>query len=913
MEKDAVRREDILQKIAATDLQIQEREAAHKQLRESEERYRNFIDNIDESCYEVDLRGIFTFVNNRLAQRLNMSKEAILGRPMNFRLVPEDKEKVQRIYNECFRTGTPVKNLIYRYRPDADSEEIRLSENTGYLIRNADGKPVGFRSITRDVTDRERHIQELQRYKDFVENAGEACFEVDLTGRYVSFNDALCRLADRSREEMLQADSREFLTPEMSEKLFKMYNHIYRTGEPAPRLAYDIITKTGQIRHVEASVSLMRDEEGKPIGFRGISRDVTEKKKKQAQLARYKNFVENVHDACIENDLTGHLTFLNESFCRMTGYDRQDVDHLDWRATVVPEDLKAVEGAYEKARKLGETIHGLIYRLLRKDGVSRVIEVTVQAIQDRDGKPVGFRSISRDVTDREKRKEDLERYHDFIENVEDSIFEMDLEGRVTFFNEAMCRNTEYSADELLHFNRRKWYVSEDHAKKSTKTYLNIVRTGVTLKGYQGMVRTKSGKILHSDLTISLIRDAAGHPIGFRCISRDVTERKHLEEAQGQLAIRLAQAEKLESIGTLAGGIAHDFNNLLMGIQGYVSLILMDKESHDPHYPMLKAMEDQVKSGADLTRQLLGYARGGRYVITATDLNDLIGKTISVFARTKKEIQVHERYTPDLWTVQVDQGQIGQVLLNLFINAWQAMPGGGSLHLETSNVFLDDDDVKAFDGLSGPYVKISVTDTGMGMDQKTRQRIFEPFFTTKEMGRGAGLGLASAYGIIRGHRGLITVYSELGRGTTFNIYLPADNAETVKTATPLTAESPPQGIILIVDDEKAVRDVTGSLLERRGYEVMCAQSGEEALALYRDKQEMIALVIMDMIMPEMGGGEAIDRLREINPDIKVILSSGYSLNDEAKHILEKGGARDFIQKPFQVDELVKKMEALRKEA
>jgi signal transduction histidine kinase len=225
---------------------------------------------------------------------------------------------------------------------------------------------------------------------------------------------------------------------------------------------------------------------------------------------------------------------------------------------------------------------------------------------------------------------------------------------------------------------------------------------------------------------------------------------------------------MESLGTLAGGIAHDFNNLLMGIQGRTSLMVMDKDYSHPDFEHLKGIEDYVKSAADLTRQLLGFARGGKYEVKPTDINEMIKKSSSMFGRTKKEIKIHEKYQKDVWTVEVDQGQIEQVLMNLYVNAWQAMPGGGELYIETENVTLNEDYVKPYQVEQGNYVKISITDTGVGMDEATRQRIFEPFFTTKEMGRGTGLGLASVYGIIKNHGGFINVYSEKGEGTTFNI-------------------------------------------------------------------------------------------------------------------------------------------------
>ena len=249
------------------------------------------------------------------------------------------------------------------------------------------------------------------------------------------------------------------------------------------------------------------------------------------------------------------------------------------------------------------------------------------------------------------------------------------------------------------------------------------------------------------------------------IYEDITEQKKLE---GQLI----QAQKMEAVGTLAGGIAHDFNNLLMAIQGNVSLMLMDLPSHHPDRERLQHIEGCIRSGADLTKQLLGFARKGKYQVRPTDLNDLIDKASALFGRTQKGIMIHKKLAEGVRTVEVDRGQIEQVLLNLLVNAWQAMPQGGDLYLETQNVFLDEHYVQPFEVKLGNYVKTSVTDTGIGMDEETKQRIFEPFFTTKERGRGTGLGLATVYGIIKGHEGFITVYSEPGRGTTFNFYIPA---------------------------------------------------------------------------------------------------------------------------------------------
>jgi nitrogen-specific signal transduction histidine kinase/CheY-like chemotaxis protein len=382
---------------------------------------------------------------------------------------------------------------------------------------------------------------------------------------------------------------------------------------------------------------------------------------------------------------------------------------------------------------------------------------------------------------------------------------------------------------------------------------------------------------------------------------DLTERQ-------RLAGQLLQAQKMEAIGTLAGGLAHDFNNLLMGIQGVSSLLMLDLDPADPRQERLKMIEEQVKSGANLTRQLLGFARGGRYEVKPTDFRELIDKTAIIFGRTHKEIEIHRRDAPDLWTVETDQGQMEQVLLNLYMNAWQAMPAGGSLFLETQNVQLGERDLLPEGGQPGRYVKISVTDTGMGMDERTRQRIFDPFFTTKTSGgRGSGLGLAMVYGIVQGHRGRIGVYSEPGHGTTFTIYLPASGkALSDERPAPATEQIVAgQGTILVVDDEAIVLTMSREMLEHLGYRVYPAGGGQEALAIFLEKRGEIDLVILDMIMAGISGGETFDRLREIDPTVRVLLSSGYSINGQAQKILDRG-CLGFLQKPFTLEFLSRRV-------
>lgn len=341
----------------------------------------------------------------------------------------------------------------------------------------------------------------------------------------------------------------------------------------------------------------------------------------------------------------------------------------------------------------------------------------------------------------------------------------------------------------------------------------------------------------------------------------------------------------------------------MGIQGHASLMLLEMDPSHPHRERLRSIEEQIRSGASPTRQLLSVASGGEYEVRPADLNAIIEKTISMFARARKEVTIFKKFEPDLWTVEVDQGQIEQVLLNLFVNAWQAMPKEGELYLVTQNMLLDDDFVMPYQLKSGRYVRVSVTDTGIGMDERTKVRIFEPFFTTKEVGRGTGLGLASAYGIIKSHGGFIDVSSEKDQGTTFRIYLAASVKAAQKDDIQSVGLKRGQGAILIVDDEKMNIAVTAEMLEVLGYRVISATSGQEAIYRYNEMKDEICVVILDMVMPGMGGGETFDTLKDMNPDIKVVLASGYSLDGQAKSIMSRG-CRAFIQKPFSINNLPK---------
>ncbi len=388
------------------------------------------------------------------------------------------------------------------------------------------------------------------------------------------------------------------------------------------------------------------------------------------------------------------------------------------------------------------------------------------------------------------------------------------------------------------------------------------------------------------------------------------ERKRAEEEKKEMQTRLLRAQKMEAVGTLAGGIAHNFNNILAVLQGNAQLISMDLDPTNPHYELAKEIEKQTKIGASLTRQLLGFAQGDVYEVGPINLNELVKETSTTFGRTKKEITIHLKLQEDLPFVKSDIGQIEQVLINLYINAGHAMPSGGNLCLETRTIGHEGVQNTPFRMKPGNYVLLSVTDTGVGIDKETQERIFEPFFTTRQIGQGTGLGLATVYGIIKAHKGYIEVESEKGRGTTFKLYFPASPASEKEVANPVKVpEEVIKGTetILLVDDEEPVLRVGAKVLNKLGYTVLEAKSGHEAVEIYKSNKNKIALVILDMIMPGMGGGKVYDLLKAINPEAKVLLCSGYSIDGQAKEILDRG-CNGFLQKPFDVKNLSGKIRA-----
>ena len=723
---------------------------------------------------------------------------------------------------------------------------------------------------------------------------------------------------DLLREELAFSSGKRFDGPEV-------FFEYARNGNLKEREC-TYIRKDGTRLTVILSVNELLDSDGTANGFLCIASDISEIKRSEEALResekKYRMLVNNLPNIVCRAYMDSSIEFFDDKIEVLTGYAKEEFIQggLKWYDIVLEEDLPYVKEKFMEALAADKS-YIRQYRIKTKNGKVIWIEDGAQVVCNEKGEVEFITGAFLDITERKKAEEALRKSEDkhrsILEAMEEGYFELDISGNMAFFNRAVCDMVGSSPGELLGSNYKS-FLDVKTADRLFRFFNRVYQTGEHATETDYEITRKDGSKRIFELSVYPLKDHEGSFIGFRGISRDITERMIAENDRNRLEDQLHQAQKLESIGTLAGGVAHDFNNILMALQGNATLVQLRTEKEHPNQKHLENIMALIKTGSDITRRILGFAKGTRYDIEASDLNDIVKNSTNMFARTKKEITIHEKYEKGLWTVDVDRGQIAQVLLNLYVNASDAMPEGGNLYIETRNIILSKQLKTAYEALQDSYVRVTITDTGTGMDEATKQRIFEPFFSTKERGSGTGLGLSSVYGIIKRQGGFIHVSSEKRKGTTFELYFPVSGGKlSLLQAENSITDALLKGseTILLVDDESIILDVGGEVLKALGYNVIPAKSGKEAIEILvramdvsgpgKEKALIPDLVILDMIMPEMGGAETFDAIKTINPDIKVLLASGYSIDGKATRILANG-CNGFIQKPFNIQQISRKI-------
>ncbi|MBI3005128.1 MAG: PAS domain S-box protein [Ignavibacteriales bacterium] len=503
------------------------------------------------------------------------------------------------------------------------------------------------------------------------------------------------------------------------------------------------------------------------------------------------------------------------------------------------------------------------------------------------------------LIDRLKKSE--ERYMDLFEHSPDMYHIVNREGIIVSCNLTEADRLGYRKDEIVGQHLIKLYTKEYH-EEVRRLLKEIFDTGREVKGLEEHMLTSSGQLIDVSVNTSIIYDEAKKPILMRAVARDITEKKKLEE-------KILHAQRIDSIGNLAGGVAHDFNNILTSILGSTAIMKRKMKPQEHWYRLVDIIDTAAKRGASLTRQLLTFARKGNVQFRPMVINDIIEETLNLFERSiDKTIDVKKTITADLCLINGDEGQIQQALLNILINARDSMPDGGIIAVQAERINFSDQPTAFTEARVGEYVAVSVADTGLGMPKEVQNRIFEPFFTTKDQGKGTGLGLSVVYGVINSHNGFITVQSEPGVGSQFTLYFPLlEESETLRRSLREPKLLLGRESVLVVDDEKDVGEIIGGMLAQLGYKVTIVDSGKKALALYR-KKKRFDVVVLDMNMPMMGGKETFLKLKEIDPNANILLSTGYS-NQSVESSQISHAVDGFLQKPYQLEELSKTMREL----
>jgi len=653
--------------------------------------------------------------------------------------------------------------------------------------------------------------------------------------------------------------------------------------------------KDGSYKWFSWSVTLSHPQQV----FYAAGRDITEQKRTQERVVRLASAMENNKEMISMAGADGRAVFVNRALLQATGYAEEELLGRPFNETLLsPNNPATLDKEFQESIRRewkwrGDCLHRC------KDGTDMPVSLSVSVLRDDDGRVTGTFAIVQDITERRRLEERVMRLAHALENNHEMICMADEAGRASFVNSALLQATGFQEDELL----GKGFDETIFSPNNPATLQEEIQNGIAREGkWRGecLQRRKDGPDLPVSLSISVVRDHDGRVTGAFAVAQDITERRHLE---GQLR----QAQKMEAVGQLAGGIAHDFNNLLMVIMGYAGDLA---ERLDPSDPLRKEADQIGKAGqraASLTRQLLAFSRQQVLEPKVLNLNSVVEDIKKMLGRLiSEDIELITALDSQLGLAKADEGQIEQVIINLAVNARDAMPQGGTLTIKTANVEVDEAFARQHPPMyPGAFVRLTVTDTGIGMDAATQSRIFEPFFTTKERGKGTGLGLATVYGVVKQSGGFIWVSSEPGKGTTFEIFFPRVH-EPARDATQDTGGSGPwkgSETILLVEDDEALRQLILNSLREAGYAVLEAANGAEALGIARQMPGKIDVLLTDVVMPGMSGTQVAESIVALFPTVKVIYMSGYSEFAADHHEILRQG-RILLQKPYTLQKLAR---------
>ncbi len=896
--------------------------ATQQALQERERRLRFALEGANDGLWDVLLKTGEVYISPRGCELLGCSPHEAgeIARAWSRLVHPDDMARTLERLNAHLEGRAGIFEVEQRLR--TKSGEWKWVLTRGKVVeRDSRGQPSRMTGTHTDISDRIRTEEALrlseETYRQLFEAESDALFLIDnRSGQILEVNSAACALYGYAREEILAMKNSDLSAePEDTRRV---------TAETVPDPGRVVTIplrwhrkKDGTVFPVEITGRFFL-RSGDSVHIAAI-RDITGRMKAEADLRaseeRLRLALRAANQGLYDLNVQTGEAEVSEEYARMLGYDPTEFRETNeaWVERLHPDDREPVAAVYRDyvAGRIPE--YRVEFRQRTRSGDWKWILSLGKIMEwDKDGRPLRMLGTHTDISERKQAEEALreseERFRLTFRTSPDSININRLEdGLYVDINEGFTRLSGYTRDDVIGKTSLAVDIWHDPADRQ-RLVQGLQRQGY-YSGLEASFRRKDGSVVIGLMSARVITlHGAPHIIS---ITKDITERKRMEREHERLHEQLLQLQKMDAIGQLAGGVAHDFNNMLQTILGYSELALRKIDPGGTLYENLTEIKKAAERSADLTRQLLAFARKQTISPKVLDLNETVSGTLKMLRRLiGEDIELIWKPGPNLWPIRIDPAQIDQVLANLAVNARDAIAGVGRLIIETENVVLDEAYRETHAGfLPGDYVLLAVSDSGSGMDGETLEHVFEPFFTTKALGKGTGLGLATVYGVIRQNNGFINVYSEVDQGTTFKIYLPRDR-ETAEPEALLGETKPPRGseTILFVEDDAAILRLGEAILNQLGYTVLPARTPGSALELTERHRGPIDLLITDVIMPEMNGkdlGHSISRLR---PDIKILYMSGYTANIIAHHgVLEPG--IQFLQKPFTVNTLATRVRAV----
>ncbi len=889
------------------------RKRAEEALHESEERYRNVV-NVSPDAIAIHCEGKIVFVNPAAVQLLGVtSPNDLIGKPAIEFVHPDDREFARSRIAEIFNSGKPA--------PLAEERFVKMDGSVIYVevaaaLTTYEGKQASL-VVLRDMTDRKSVQKRLEEERNLLRTIINAIPDEitvkDLERRFVLVNPGTVKALKRSSEEEIIGKRDEDLIPETFALQAKEEEEsVFATGCPSLNKVGKsrINPATGEIeRSILISKLPLKDSSAKVIGLVGINRDITEVQRAAASLEKERTLlltlIESIPDEICLKDPAHRFIVANSAVVRALG--ARSMEELLGKTDLDFVSPELAQMHFDEEDAILESGHPLINReRTRRSPLTGEIEkcllTTKVPVRDKAGKKIGVLVVNRYITERKKADEALrsseEKYRALFEESKDAVYISSADGRLRDINLAGVQLFGYdSKEELLQIDlSRDGYVDP----KQRERFRTEMEKAGYVKDFELTLKRRGGDTLTVLETATAVRDKLGNVVMHRGIIRDVTSQRQLER-------QFLQAQKMESIGTLAGGIAHDFNNILGIVLGHLALLERTRENEAQFEESIFSINKAVERGASLVRQILTFARKAETQLEPVNINSMIKELVKMLEETfPKTLSVVQTLDKTIPVISMDPTQLHQTLLNLCVNARDAMEGAGTLVIATHLVLGRDVSSRFPKASANHYVQVSVADSGSGMDEETKRRIFEPFFTTKGEGKGTGLGLAVVYGVLHTHNGFVDVESAPGHGTTFHLFFPVP--EGILTTSEMQRgpqEYLPRGTetILLVEDEDVLRDLLAKLLEMQGYTVFTASDGDEAVKRFGEHADEIDLVLSDMGLPKRSGWDAFRMMQKINSNVRVLLASGYLDPAQKSEILDSGVKR-FLGKPYRMDEVLK---------